>query len=138
MQAELEVRHDAEIAAAAADGPEQVGVLVGGSAYSLAAGSDDVRRDEIVDGQSVLARQPAETAAEGQARNARRRVDPNGEGEAVGSRLGIDVGEDELVDLFALKKFNFGGLVAVRDSEDRTVKVFKRDKLRSGESSGAT
>jgi hypothetical protein len=49
--------------------------------------------------------------------------------------LGVDLEEDELVGMYALKKFNFGGLVAVRDSEERTVKVFKRDKMSSGMSS---
>jgi hypothetical protein len=44
-------------------------------------------------------------------------------------RLGEDVSEDELVSMYVLKKFNFGSLVAVRDSEGGKVKVFKRDML---------
>jgi hypothetical protein len=45
------------------------------------------------------------------------------------SRLGVDVAEAELIDLYVLKKFNFGSLVAVRDSESGKVRVFKRDML---------
>ncbi|MEI7063627.1 hypothetical protein [Dickeya chrysanthemi] len=44
-------------------------------------------------------------------------------------RLGQELSEAELIDRFVLKKFNFGSLVAVRDSQAGTVKVFKRDKL---------
>jgi hypothetical protein len=43
--------------------------------------------------------------------------------------LGGDVSEAELVDMYVLKKFNFGSLVAVRDSEGGKVRVFKRDML---------
>lgn len=46
------------------------------------------------------------------------------------SRLGVDVAEAELIDLYLLKKFNFGSLVAVRDSEGGKVRVFKRDMLK--------
>ena len=45
-------------------------------------------------------------------------------------RLGEDVAENELIDMYVLKKFNFGSLVAVRDSEGGKVKVFKRDMLK--------
>jgi len=45
-------------------------------------------------------------------------------------RLGLDVAENEIVDMYVLKKFNFGGLVAVRDSEGGRVRVFKRDMLK--------
>ena len=44
-------------------------------------------------------------------------------------QLGVDVSETELIDMYVLKKFNFGSLVAVRDSEGGKVRVFKRDKL---------
>src|SRR5262245_29460754 len=44
-------------------------------------------------------------------------------------QLGTDVSEAELIDMYVLKKFNFGSLVAVRDSEGGKVKVFKRDML---------
>ena len=44
-------------------------------------------------------------------------------------RLGQDVSEAELIDMYVLKKFNFGSLVAVRDSEGGRVRVFKRAML---------
>ena len=46
-------------------------------------------------------------------------------------RLGADVAEADLIDMFVLKKFNFGSLVAVRDGEGTKVKVFKRDMLKT-------
>jgi hypothetical protein len=47
-------------------------------------------------------------------------------------RLGEDVSEDELINMYVLKKFNFGSLVAVRDSEGGKVRVFKRAMLKTG------
>jgi hypothetical protein len=44
-------------------------------------------------------------------------------------RLGEDVKEDELIEKYVLKKFNFGSLVAVRTGAGGKVKVFKRDML---------
>ena len=44
-------------------------------------------------------------------------------------RLGTDLQEEQLIDLFVLKKHNFGSLVAVRDSSTRKVKIFKRARL---------
>lgn len=44
-------------------------------------------------------------------------------------RLGRDLDEAALLDLFLLKKNNFGSLVAVRDTETRKVKLFKRERL---------
>ena len=46
-------------------------------------------------------------------------------------RLGEDVSENELIDLYVLKKFNFGSLVAVRETEGGRVKVFKRDLVKA-------
>ena len=40
-----------------------------------------------------------------------------------------DVTEAQLIDYFVLKKFNFGSLVAVRDTATGKVQVFKRDRL---------
>ncbi|MNG54030.1 hypothetical protein D3C79_120620 [compost metagenome] len=45
-------------------------------------------------------------------------------------RLGKELSEAELIDRFVLKVFNFGSLVAVRDSQTGAVKIFKRDKLK--------
>lgn len=45
-------------------------------------------------------------------------------------RLGESLSEAELIDRFVLKAFNFGSLVAIRDTQTGSVKVFKRDKLK--------
>jgi hypothetical protein len=42
-------------------------------------------------------------------------------------QLNRDLQEDQLIDFFVLKKFNFGSLVAVRDGDK--VQLFKRDRL---------
>jgi hypothetical protein len=66
VQAELEVHHDAEVAAAAPNSPEELGVLVGAGGEELAVGRDDVDREELVDGEPVLAHDPADPAPEGE------------------------------------------------------------------------
>ena len=51
VQRELELGDDAEVAAAAADRPEQVRVLGLGGGPRLAVGGDHARRDQVVDGE---------------------------------------------------------------------------------------
>ncbi len=70
IEAELEARHDAEVAAAAADGPEQVGVLLLARGDDAAVGRDDLDGDQRIDGQAVLADEPADAATERQAGHA--------------------------------------------------------------------
>src|SRR6516164_1285879 len=60
VQLELKGGHHAEIASATSQGPEQVLVLLIAGAHQLGVGSDNIGRDEIVDGQPELARGPAE------------------------------------------------------------------------------
>ena len=55
--AEAEPGGDAEVAAAAADRPEQVGVGLGVGADELAVGGHDVGREQVVDRQAVRADQ---------------------------------------------------------------------------------
>ena len=55
VQAELELGDDPEVAAAAAQRPEQVGVLVVARPGDPAVGGDDLRGDEVVDAQPGLA-----------------------------------------------------------------------------------
>ncbi len=50
----LEGRHDAEIAAAAAQRPEQVGILLGACLPQLAIGRDHLGRYQVVDRQAML------------------------------------------------------------------------------------
>ena len=61
---ELDRGHDAEVAAAAAQRPEQVGVVLGVGAHEAAVGGDDLERGDGVGLQAELARQPADAAAE--------------------------------------------------------------------------
>ena len=83
VQAEQERRDDAEVAAAAADRPEQVGVLVGARAHALAVREHDLGLEQVVDRQPALARQVAEAAAERQPADAGGRDDPARRREAV-------------------------------------------------------
>ncbi len=53
MKRELEGRDDAEVAAAALERPEQVGVLVRTGPDQAAIGGDHLGRDEIVDRQAI-------------------------------------------------------------------------------------
>ena len=94
MQRELEPGDDAEVAAAAAQRPEQVGVLAGAGAAHRAVGADDVRRHQVVDGHPVRPREPAEAAAQRQPGDAGRRVDAERRRQAVLERGPIDVGEE--------------------------------------------
>ena len=76
VQPEEERRDDAEVAAAAADRPEEVGVLVGARAHALAAREHDLRLEQVVDREPALAGQVAEAAAEREAADAGGRDDP--------------------------------------------------------------
>ena len=64
VQAEPEPGRDPEVAAAAADRPEQVGLGLGVDATELAVGGHDLGREQVVDGQAVLANQVPDAAAE--------------------------------------------------------------------------
>ena len=83
VQPELERRHDAEVAATAADRPEQVVVLVLARSELRPVGGDDLRRDEVVAGQADAARQVPDPAAECEAADAGRRDDPAGRRQPV-------------------------------------------------------
>ena len=91
MRLEQEARHHAKVAAAAAQGPEEIGVLALAGRDKTAIGQDDVRLEQVVDRQAVLAREVARAPAEGEARDAGGRDDAKGHGQA--ERVGgvIDV-----------------------------------------------
>ena len=71
VQAVLERDDDAEIARAAAQAPEEVGVLGRRRGDEPAVGGDQIDREQIVDREAVLARQPARPRRRGQAGDAR-------------------------------------------------------------------
>ena len=64
LESELESRRDAEVAAAPADRPEEVGVRLGVHAEDLAVGGDDLGGEEVVDREAVLAHEISDASAE--------------------------------------------------------------------------
>ena len=64
VEAELHRGDDAEVAAAAAQRPEELRVVLGGRAHALAGGGDELDRGDAVGREAVLAGQPAQAAAE--------------------------------------------------------------------------
>jgi hypothetical protein len=64
VQRVLERGRDAEVPAAAAQAPEELGLAVGGRAHPLAAGGDEVDGAQVVDGKAMAAHEVAEAAAE--------------------------------------------------------------------------
>ena len=91
VQPEQERGDDAEVAAAAADRPEEVGVLVGARADALAAGEHHLGLEQVVDRQAALARQVADAAAEREAADAGGRDDPARGRQAVLVGGGVDL-----------------------------------------------
>lgn len=83
VQAEQERGDDAEVSAAAADRPVQVGVLVRARAHVRAVGQDEFGLQEIVDGQPALTAEMAEAAAQGETADAGRGDDAARGGETV-------------------------------------------------------
>src|SRR5262249_49373903 len=74
---------DAEVAAATADRPEQVGVVGFRRGDDATVGEHDLGRCEVVDGHAVLAHQPAEATTEGETGDARSRDHAAGGRETV-------------------------------------------------------
>jgi hypothetical protein len=66
VQAVLELGHDAEVAASAADRPEEIRVIVRVDVQDAPVGGDDACREQAVDREPLLANEVADAAAEGQ------------------------------------------------------------------------
>ena len=78
-----------EVSTGAADGPEQVGVMLVVDAERRPSASDDLGGDDVVDGQAVLARQVSDAAGGGETTDAHVAVVARAHGQAVrGERLG--------------------------------------------------
>ena len=92
--AELEARHRGEVAPAAAQRPEQVGVLAGRRLGDAPVGEDDLGGLERVDRQAVAAHEPAHAAAERQPADARVRDLAGRNGEPVLLRRGVDLAQE--------------------------------------------
>src|SRR5882724_411117 len=84
---------DAEIAAAAAQAPEEIGVALGAGGDDGALGGDDLAGQEVVDGEAMFAHQPADAAAEPEAGDARAGDDAGRHGQAMDMGLAIDIAE---------------------------------------------
>ena len=91
---ELERRHRAEVAAAAAQRPEQVRVLVLAGGDERAVGQDHVGGQQVVDGEPVAPGQVADPAAQGQPADTRGGQDPGRGGQAECASRVIDVTPD--------------------------------------------
>lgn len=94
VQPEQERGDDAEVAAATADRPVQVGVLVGARAYALPVRQDELGLQQVVDGQPALAGEVPDAAAESEASDARRGDDAARCGQAVRVGGAVDLAPD--------------------------------------------
>ena len=92
VQRELDRRHDAEVAAPAAQRPEQLGMLVGGGADLVAARGDELDGEDVVARQAVHALEPARPAAERKPRDAGGRDAAADGREAVFLGRGVELG----------------------------------------------
>jgi hypothetical protein len=105
MQAELEFGHDPEVAAAAPDPPEQLGVLVIARPHDVPRRRHDLRRDDVVAREAVLPREPTVASAQGEPpdagvmHHAARRCEAEGVRDAVQfaeQRSALDAGTSRL------------------------------------------
>src|SRR5436190_8637512 len=87
----MERGDDAEVAAAAAQAPEQIGVLGFGRDDLAAVGGDDLGLHEVVAGEAELALEPTAAAAEREATDAGGRDPAAGDCQAVFLRGGVDL-----------------------------------------------
>ena len=91
VQLEVNGGDDAEVAAAAAEPPEQVGVLGGRRLHDRAVGGDHLGLDEVVAGEAELALEPAAAAAEREPGDAGVGHAPAGDREPVLLRGGVEL-----------------------------------------------
>jgi hypothetical protein len=94
VEGELERGHDAEAAAPAAQGPQELRVLAVRGAHDPPVPGDELRRQQVVAGQAVLALEPAGPAAQREAGDAGGRDAAAGDGEAVGLGGAVDLRPD--------------------------------------------
>src|SRR5262245_46240505 len=72
-----------EMAAAAADGPEQIGLFFFARAHYLALSGDKFDGPEVVEGEAIFAHQPAQSATQREPGDTRTRNDPARDRETV-------------------------------------------------------
>ena len=93
MQAELEHRHDAEVAATAAHAPVEVRVLIGVGVQVTTIRSNDVHGPQVVDREAVLPRETAEAATQRESADAGMRDRAGGRREPESRRLVVDLAQ---------------------------------------------
>ena len=91
VKPKLELGDDPEVAAPAAQAPEEVRVLGLARLHELPVGGHQVNREELVDRQSVLSLEPADAAAQGEAGDAGVGDDPAGRREPEGLCLAVQL-----------------------------------------------
>ena len=91
VRAELERRDDAEVAAAAANRPEEIRLRRSSSQAHGPVRAHDARREQAVDREAVLAPHPPFAAAEREPRDAGFRHDPAGHHQASALRFAIHI-----------------------------------------------
>jgi hypothetical protein len=91
VQPEVQPRRNTEVAATAAEPPEQLGVLVNGGAHQTSVGRHELGADEVVAGEPVLRGQMSDSAAESQPADAGRPDYASGRNQAERVRRGVEV-----------------------------------------------
>jgi hypothetical protein len=94
LEPELEGSDDAVVPAGASDAPEELGLLGLARADNPAIGRHELDRAQVVDCQAELALQPADAAAEREARDTRVADDAGWADEAVGLRGDVELAEE--------------------------------------------
>jgi len=88
---EFERRDHSEVPAPAAESPEEILVLMGAGGEDFAVGGDYLAGQQIVDGHSVLAKQPTDATAQRETRDTRFRDYPARDGETKWVRFAVEI-----------------------------------------------
>ena len=92
MQLIFERSRHTEVSSSTANGPEQIGFFILACPQYLAFGGDELDGQKIVEGEAILAHQPAQAAAEGEPGDAGARNHPARDRQTVQLRLAIELG----------------------------------------------
>lgn len=91
LESERERGHDPEVPAATPERPEEIRMFLLAGRDEGTVGGDDIGSAEVVACEPKGAHEPADAAAEGEARNAGSRRDPAGDGEAECLSLVVEI-----------------------------------------------
>ena len=92
VERHLQRRHDAEVAASAAQPPVELGVVVGAGPHHRAVGGHHLGGEEVVAREAVGTNEVADAASQREPAQSRGRDQPAGGGQAVGLRGGVEPG----------------------------------------------